>query len=75
MLKPNMKKVVIAVAFLLLLAPATVAQSSVAQIQAKALCREGDLRGIVIVVPQPGKYEILFDENICSPSEAPKVNV
>jgi hypothetical protein len=68
MSKLNMK-VVIAVVCLLLLIPATVAQSSATQVQARAVCQNGELKGIVIVAPQPGRYTIMFDEDICDTPE------
>lgn len=71
MSKLNMKKVVVAIACLLLLIPATVAQS---QLQAKAVCVDGELKGLIIRAYQPGTYTLMFSEGLCIvPTRRPEV--
>lgn len=66
MSKLNKKSVVIAVACLLLLLPATVAQSQSPQIRASAVCQQGRIVGISMQVLQPGNYSLMFSDDICT---------
>lgn len=62
-MKLNAKKVAVAIACLLLLIPVTVAQPQ--SVQAKAICVDGELKGVRLRITTPGTYTIMFHEGIC----------
>jgi hypothetical protein len=68
--KLNAKKVAIAVACVLLLAPASVASSST--VQATPVCQEGELIGVRVRVTQPSVVTIMFSDDVCLGTPQPK---
>ena len=59
------KKVVVLIACLLLIVPATVAQSQSPQVRASAVCEGGRLTGINLNILQPGNYNLRFKDDVC----------
>jgi hypothetical protein len=63
-MKKYMKRIAVAIACLLLIFPAAVAQSSLAT--AQPLCKDGELVGVRLRVTLPGTYTILFGDGVCA---------
>ena len=65
-MKDKIKILVLMVVCLLCALPATVAQSQSPFIQARTLCRDGNVTGVMIKVVRPGTYSIVLNPEACS---------